>query len=422
MASALDNAIVNPAVFGDESEIHRLLGDLRKTDPVHWTEPDGFRPFWAVTKHADILEIERLNDQFHNEPRSVLISMEAEKNLAAMWGGPDPKTGRVSPLRTLIDMDGSDHRAYRGLTQAWFMPPNLKKLEARVNELAKRYVDRMQEKGPQCDFTKEIAVYYPLHVIMSIMGVPESDEPLMLKLTQELFGGGDPDMRRSEREGDTNVISDFFTYFNTITEERRKCPGEDLATVIATGKVNGCPLGPLETASYYIIVATAGHDTTSSSIAGGLQALIQNPDQMQKLRERPELLNNAVDEIIRWVTPVQHFMRTNVGAPYTLRGRKIETGQQLMLYYISGNRDEDVWPEPFKFDVTRENNRHVAFGYGAHLCLGQHLAKMEIRAFFKELLARLESIELTGQPKRVQSTFVSGLKTLPVRYKLRAAS
>jgi cytochrome P450 len=421
MASALDNAIVNPAVFGDETEIHRLLSELRKSDPVHWTEPDGFRPFWAVTKHADILEIERLNDQFHNEPRSVLMSMEAEKNLAAMWGGPDPKTGRVSPLRTLIDMDGSDHRAYRGLTQAWFMPPNLKKLEARVNELAKRYVDRMVEKGPQCDFTKEIAVYYPLHVIMSIMGVPESDEPLMLKLTQELFGGGDPDMRRSDREGDTNVISDFFMYFNKITEERRKCPGEDLATVIATGQVNGCPLGPLETASYYIIVATAGHDTTSSSIAGGLRALIENPDQLKKLKDNPDLLGTAVDEIIRWVTPVQHFMRTNVGAPYTLRGRKIETGQQLMLYYISGNRDEDVWPEPFKFDVTRENNRHVAFGYGAHLCLGQHLAKMEIRAFFKELLARLESIELTGQPKRVQSTFVSGLKTLPVRYKLRAA-
>jgi cytochrome P450 len=421
MASVLDNAIVNPATFGDEAEIHRLLAGLRRNDPVHWTEPDGFRPFWAVTKHADILEIERLSDQFHNEPRSVLMSIEAEKNLAAMWGGPDPKTGRVSPLRTLIDMDGSDHRAYRGLTQAWFMPPNLKKLEARVNELAKRYVDRMLEKGPQCDFTKEIAVYYPLHVIMSIMGVPESDEPLMLKLTQELFGGGDPDMRRSERDGDTNVISDFFMYFNKITEERRKCPGEDLATVIATGKVNGCPLGPLETASYYIIVATAGHDTTSSSIAGGLQALIQNPDQLQKLKEHPELLNNAVDEIIRWVTPVQHFMRTNVGAPYTLRGKTIEPGQQLMLYYISGNRDEDVWPEPFKFDVTRENNRHVAFGYGAHLCLGQHLAKMEIRAFFKELLARLESIELTSEPKRVQSTFVSGLKTLPVRYKLRAA-
>jgi cytochrome P450 len=422
MATALDNSLVNPVVFGDAAEIHGILKNLRHNDPVHWTAPDGFRPFWAITKHADILEIEKLNDQFHNEPRSVLMSMEAEKNLAAMWGGPDPKTGRVSPLRTLIDMDGGDHRAYRGLTQAWFMPPNLKKLEARVNELARRYVDRMMELGPECDFTKAIAVYYPLHVIMSIMGVPESDEPLMLKLTQELFGGGDPDMRRSDRDGDTNVISDFFMYFNKITEERRAKPGEDLATVIANGQVNGCPLGPLETASYYIIVATAGHDTTSSSIAGGLQALIENPDQMKKLKDNPDLLNNAVDEIIRWVTPVQHFMRTNMDDTYTLRGKKIEKGQQVMLYYLSGNRDEEVWSDAFQFRVDRENNRHVAFGYGVHVCLGQHLAKMEARAFFKELLSRLDSIEMTGPAKRVQSTFVTGLKTLPVRYKIRPAA
>jgi cytochrome P450 len=422
MATALDNALVNPVVFGDEAEIHGLLKGLRQDDPVHWTAPDGFRPFWAITKHADILEIEKLNDQFHNEPRSVLMSMEAEKNLAAMWGGPDPKTGRVSPLRTLIDMDGADHRAYRGLTQAWFMPPNLKKLEARVNELARRYVDRMMELGPECDFTKAVAVYYPLHVIMSIMGVPESDEPLMLKLTQELFGGGDPDMRRSDRDGDTNVISDFFMYFNKITEERRARPGEDLASVIANGQIMGAPLGPLETASYYIIVATAGHDTTSSSIAGGLQALIENPDQMKKLKDNPELLNTAIDEIIRWVTPVQHFMRTNMDDTYTLRGRKIEKGHQVMLYYLSGNRDEEVWQDAFKFRVDRENNRHVSFGYGVHVCLGQHLAKMEARAFFKELLSRLDSIEMTGPAKRVQSTFVTGLKTLPVRYKIRPAA
>jgi hypothetical protein len=279
----------------------------------------------------------------------------------------------------------------------------------------------MQAMGPECDFTKDIAVYYPLHVIMSIMGVPESDEPRMLKLTQELFGGGDPDMQRKERDPNTNVIADFFMYFNKVTEERRAHPGDDLATVIANGKVNGCPLGPVETASYYIIVATAGHDTTSSSIAGGLRALIENPDQLKKLKENPELLNNAVDEIIRWVTPVQHFMRTAT-EDYTLRGRRIEKGQAVQLLYISGNRDEEIWPDPFKFDISRENNRHVAFGYGAHVCLGQHLAKMEIRAFFKELLGRLDSIEMTGPSKRVQSTFVSGLKTLPVRYKLRTAA
>jgi len=422
MATALDNDLVSNAVFGDEKKIHGLLADLRRNDPVHWTAPDGFRPFWALTKHADILEIEKLNDQFHNEPRSVLASQQAEHDMAAMWGGPDPKTGRVSPFRTLIDMDGADHRAYRGLTQAWFMPPNLRKnLEARTIELAKRYVDRMVEIGPECDFARDIAVYYPLHVIMSILGVPETDEPLMLKLTQELFGGGDPDMQRKDRDPNTNVIADFFMYFNKMTAERRAHPGEDLASVIANGQVNGAPLGPIETGSYYVIVATAGHDTTSSSIAGGLRALIEHPDQLKKLQDNPDLLGTAVDEMIRWATPVQHFMRTNVGDDYVLRGKTIRTGEAVQLLYISGNRDEEVWPDAFDFRVDRENNRHVAFGYGAHLCLGQHLAKMEIRAFFKELLGRLDSIEMTGESKRVQATFVSGLKTLPVRYKLRAA-
>lgn len=421
--TALDNALADPAVFAEDAQIYGILKDLRKSDPVHWTQPEGFRPFWAITKHADILEIEKLNDQFHNEPRSVLMNIEAETNFAAMWGGPDPKTGRVSPLRTLIDMDGEDHRAYRGLTQSWFMPVNLRKgLEARTVELARRYVDRMMDLGTECDFAKEIAVYYPLHVIMSIMGVPESDEPKMLTLTQELFGGGDPDMMRKERDPNTNVIAEFFMYFNAMTEARRANPGEDLATVIANGKINGQPLGPIETASYYIIVATAGHDTTSSCIAGGLKALLEHPDQLEKLKNNPDLLNNAVDEIIRWVTPVQHFMRTNVGEPYTIRGKTIEKGQSLMLYYMSGNRDEEVYADADKFRIDRENNRHVAFGYGAHVCLGQHLAKMEIRAFFKELLSRLDHIEMTGGTSRVKSTFVSGLKTLPVRYKIRPAA
>jgi hypothetical protein len=417
---SVDDAIASPATYGDEKGLHAILTQLRKEDPVHWTQPEGFRPYWALTKHADIQEIEKLSDKFLNEPRSVLMNKQAEHDLAAMWGGPDPKTGRVSPFRTLIDMDGADHRAYRGLTQAWFMPPNLKKLEARVGELAKRYVDRMMEKGPECDFAREVAVYFPLHVIMSILGVPESDEPLMLRLTQELFGGQDPDLQRPEATEGSNTIMDFFMYFNAMTAARRANPGEDLASVIANGKVGGCPLGDIETASYYIIVATAGHDTTSSTIAGGLQALVENPDQRKRLTENPELLNSAVDEMFRWVTPVQHFMRTAT-EDYALRGRTIKAGEALQLLYISGNRDEDAFPDPFQFKIDRESNRHVAFGYGAHLCLGQHLAKMEIRAFFAELLKRLDSIELTGTPKRVQSTFVSGLKTLPVRYSLRAA-
>jgi cytochrome P450 len=179
-------------------------------------------------------------------------------------------------------------------------------------------------------------------------------------------------------------------------------------------------MGDLEVASYYIIVATAGHDTTSSTIAGGLRALIENPDERKKLKDNPELIGSAVDEMFRWVTPVQHFMRTAT-EDYELRGRKIAAGQALSLIYLSGNRVDEAFADPFTFKVDRENNRHVAFGYGAHVCLGQHLAKLEIRAFFKELLSRLDAIELTGKPKRVQSSFVSGLKTLPVRYKLHAA-
>jgi cytochrome P450 len=420
--SQIDNDIAAPETYGDEARIHALLAQLRKEDPVHWAEPEGFRPYWAVTKHADILEVELLNDKFVNERRTTLLNKQTETDLAGMWGGPDPVTGRVEPFRTLVHMDNPDHRAYRGLTQAWFMPPNLKKLDARMAELAKRYVDKMMELGPTCDFTRDVAMWYPLHVIMSILGVPESDEGLMLKLTQELFGGNDPELKRQEEDPgiNTNTIVDFFNYFSRMTAERRANPGEDLASVIANGRIKGEPLGDLESASYYIIVATAGHDTTSATISGGLRALIENPDQLAKLKANPELLPAAVDEMFRWVTPVQHFMRTAT-EDYELRGKKIKTGEALQLLYISGNRDDDAFPEPFKFKVDREPNRHVAFGYGAHVCLGQHLAKLEIRAFFAELLKRLDSIELAGAPKRSQSVFVSGLKTLPVRYSLRAA-
>lgn len=420
-ALSLDDAIAAPQTYADEAKIHALLKKLRDEDPVHWTEPKGFRPYWAITKHADILEIEKRNDIFLNEPRSTLMDIQTENDMAASWGGPDPKTGRVSPFRTLIDMDNPDHRAYRGLTQSWFMPLNLKHMQPRTDELAKRYVDKMMEMGGTCDFVKDIAVYYPLHVIMSILGVPESDEPLMLKLTQELFGGQDPDLKRREDDGaaTTSAIMDFFQYFGKMSADRRANPGEDLASVIANGKVHGCPLGDLEMASYYIIVATAGHDTTSSTIAGGLRALIENPGEMQKLKDNPDLLGSAIDEMVRWATPVQHFMRTAT-EDYELRGKTIKKGQALSLLYLSGNRDEDVFDDPFEFRVDRPNNRHVGFGYGAHVCLGQHLVKIEIKSFFAELLKRLEFIELAGEPKRVQATFVSGLKSLPVKYKLRA--
>jgi cytochrome P450 len=258
-----------------------------------------------------------------------------------------------------------------------------------------------------------------------VIGVPETDEPRMLKLTQELFGSADPELNRSgSAVGDTNtgvdtiqsVVMDFMTYFMAITEDRRANPRQDLASVIANGQVNGQPMGHLEAMSYYIIAATAGHDTTSSTTAGAMWALAENPDQWAKVKANPALINGLVEESIRWVTPVKHFMRTAT-ADAELAGQKIAKGDWMFLSYPSGNRDEAVFEDPFSFKVDRTPNKHVAFGYGAHVCLGQHLARMEMRILWEELFARIDSVEMDGQPRRMAANFVCGPKAVPIRFK-----
>jgi cytochrome P450 len=305
------------------------------------------------------------------------------------------------------------------MTQSWFSPPNLIKLKSEIEILAKGYVDKMLESGSECDFVKDISSLYPLRVIMTILGVPPEDEGLMLKLTQQLFGSADDDMKRSEEETlDSNVIADFFNYFTTLTEERRKNPTDDVASVIASANYNGEPIGHLEAMSYYTIIATAGHDTTSSSTAGGILALIENPSEFKKLKENPSLMPLAIDETIRWVTPVKNFFRTAT-EDCTIGEKKIKKDESIMLVYPSGNRDEEVFEDPFKFKVDRNPNRHLAFGFGAHLCLGKHLAKMEMEILYNELFKRIEKIELNGEPSWVKASFVSGLKSLPIKYKIK---
>ena len=209
-------------------------------------------------------------------------------------------------------MDNPDHQTYRALTQKWFSPPNLN-IKKDIRHIAQEYVEKMVDLGGECDFAKDVAIFYPLRIIMSILGVPKKDETRMLRLTQELFGGGDEDMIRDVEESSpqSNTITDFFEYFNNLTEERRKNPTNDVASVIANATINNEPLGHLEAMSYYTIIATAGHDTTSSSTAGGILAMIQNPDQFLKLKKNPSLMPSAVEETIRWVTPVKNFLERN---------------------------------------------------------------------------------------------------------------
>jgi len=300
----------------------------------------------------------------------------------------------------------------------WFRPKAMRALKVRVDELAKRFVDNMMESGNECDFVQEVAVNYPLYVIMSLLGLPESDFPRLLKYTQELFGNDDAELQRgTSKEEQMTALLDMFQYFTALTASRRADPTEDLASAIANAKIDGEPLSDIDTVSYYVIIATAGHDTTSAVISGGLQALIEHPDQLARLRDNPTLMPLATEEMIRWVTPVKEFMRT-AREDTTVRGVPIKAGESVLLSYASSNRDEEVFDDPFQFDVGRDPNRHNAFGYGVHFCLGAALARMEVNSFFSELVPRLKSIELTGDPSHIATIFVGGLKHLPIRYSL----
>lgn len=408
-ATTMDEAaklLADPLAYTDERRLHAALTHLRANAPVSWVEVPNYRPFWAITKHADIMDIERENMLFTNWPRPVLTTAEGDEMQAA------------AGVRTLIHLDDPQHRVVRAIGSDWFRPKAMRALKVRVDELAKIYVDKMMAAGPECDFVQEVAVNYPLYVIMSLLGLPEADFPRMLKLTQELFGSDDSEFKRgSTNEDQLPALFDMFQYFNGVTASRREHPTEDLASAIANARVDGEPLSDIDTVSYYLIVATAGHDTTSATISGGLHALIENPDQCRRLRDNLDLMPLATEEMIRWVTPVKEFMRT-AAKDTTVRGVPIAAGDSVLLSYVSANRDEDVFSDPFRFDVGRDPNKHLAFGYGVHFCMGAALARMEVNSFFSELLPRLKSIELTGDPELVATTFVGGLKHLPVRYSL----
>ena len=404
--------LADPTAYADDARLHAALAHLRANEPVAWVDNHPYRPFWAITKHADIMAIERANDLWLSEPRPLLATAAADDYMAQQM-----EAGMG--LRTLIHMDDPHHRKVRSIGADWFRPKAMRDLKIRVDELAKRYVDRMRDIGPECDFVTDIAVQFPLYVIMSLLGLPEEDYGRMHALTQEMFGGDDDEYKRGvSPEEQMAVLLDFFTYFSTLTASRRETPTDDLASAIANGRIDGEPLSDIDTASYYVIVASAGHDTTKDAISGGLLALIENPGELDRLRKNMDLMPTAVEEMIRWTTPVKEFMRT-AAEDTTVRGVPIAKGESVYLAYVSGNRDEEIFDEPFRFDVARDPNRHVSFGYGVHFCLGAALARMEMNSLFTELVPRLESIELAGEPELAATTFVGGLKHLPIRYSVR---
>jgi cytochrome P450 len=404
---------ITPDAFADMEQWHETAAELRRESPVLRVEAEGWQPFWAITKHADVFEVSRRSDVFWNTEKSA--------------PGPDFQYDMMQAMgidlpRTLVHLHGDVHQKYRQVTNDWFKPAAVRGLQPTIDEIADEYADKLRDLGGSCDFAADIAVPFTLRVIMSIFGVPQSDESFMLELTQGLFGAADP-----EYLGDftdpldlvTSTIGKFEDYFGELTADRQAHPTGDIASVIANGQVDGKPLGDIERLWYYIIVATAGHDTTSFALSGGLEQLLRHPDQVRALQADPVLLGNAADEMIRWTSPVRSFFRW-AQEDFELSGVTIPKGDIVLTSYPSANRDEDVFADPMTFDITRPDaDRLLSFGLGVHYCLGSQVARREVRTLLGKVLERVDTIEFAGEPQWTGAHFVSGVKHLPISYTLR---
>lgn len=404
---------ISPDAFTDMEQWHRTAAEIRREDPVMRVEAEGWPAFWAITRHEDVFDVSRRSDVFWNTEKSA-PGPDLQYDLMQAMG--------IELPRTLVHLHGDVHQQLRAVTNDWFKPAAVGRLQPAIDEIAAEYAQRLVDLGGECDLAADLAVPFTLRVIMSIFGVPASDEALMLQLTQGLFGAADP-----EYMGDfsdplaavTNSINMFEQYFDELTAARRAEPGDDLATVIANGLVDGAPMGERERLWYYIIVATAGHDTTSFSFSGGMEQLLRHPDQLRMLQEDPSLATNAAEEMIRWTSPVRSFFRwtqedTRIG------DTQIAEGDVVLTSYPSANRDEDVFVDPDRFDITRPDaSKLLSFGLGMHYCLGAQVARREVRTLLAKVLETVDTIELAGEPQWSGAHFVSGVKHLPVRYTLR---
>ena len=401
--------LVAPESYASQGYPFAEWAQLRREAPVSHFDPTGWPAFWAITKHADIVEVSKQPDKFLNAPGMTLVREQAA----------DSQVG--SQIKTIINMDPPEHKKYRKVASPFFTPRAIQALAPLVRDTARKLVDGLDVEG-ECDFITDVASLHPLKVIARILGVPESDEPFILKLTNELFGSADPEFQRDENrmEAMRSLFMEFWEYFGKVMADRRAEPRDDLASVFANARIDGEPMGELETMGYCLIAFTAGHETTRGAIGGGMHALIENSEQRERWAKDPDLTPTAIDEIIRFVTPVNQMVRT-AACDYELRGQTIREGDRLVLFYASANRDDDVFDSPNGLCLDRFPNRHLAFGIGEHFCIGAHLARMTSGSLFRELLSRLESVELTAPPERTASNLVPGLKHMPMRYRIAPA-
>ncbi len=400
--------IIHPDDYAAHGYPHDVWAWMRREDPVFWWDRTEGIPFWAITKHADIVAIGKQPERFLNAPR-VIVPHQPEQ------------PSDFPP--TLIQMDPPKHGVYRQLVSKRFTPRALRRMHDDIERIGCEIVDGLLEAGDsgECDFVAKVSAPLPIAVIAWMLGVPREDWNLLFDWTNRTIGSSDPEYQedgKTPQETAQQAMIDLFQYFTKLVEEKRRNPADDLVTLFTQVRVDGEPLPPMDVLAWCLIIVVAGNETTRNATTGGMLAFIEHQEELRRLQRDPSLLAPAIEEIVRWTSPIIHFAR-EATEDATLRGKRIRKGDALALFYPSANRDEEVFEDPLSFRIDREPNRHLGFGVGEHFCLGAHLARLEMQVAFKHLIPRIREVELAGPVERLHSTLVGGVKHLPLRYQLK---
>jgi cholest-4-en-3-one 26-monooxygenase len=396
-----DIDLTDPKPYADGVP-HHWFAFLRKNAPVWWHEEVDGPGFWVVTSHADCTVVNRDFEHFSSSRKATFIWDLAEDDLAQQQ-------------MLMLNMDPPLHTRYRRLVNKGFTPRMVNQLHDRINAAADNIIDSVIEEGT-ADFVTDIAAELPLVVIAELLGVPHEDRHRMFNWSNRMIGSEDPEYQIADAAAPEQAAMELYAYASELFATKRADPHDDLMSVLTTVDVEGEKLSEIELELFFLLLTVAGNETTRNLISGAMAAFFDNPDQWELLRNDRSLLPSAVEEMLRYVTPVMNFRRQTC-APIQLGNQPIDEDSKVVFFHISANRDEAVFEDPQRFDITRNPNPHMAFGAGGpHFCLGANLARMEIRVMFEHLLDRMPDIRLDGEVQRLQSPFINGVKHIPVAF------
>ncbi len=398
--------LVDPARFARNGYPHAVWAKLRAEAPVAYFEPEGYEPFWAVTKHADIQYVASQPERFSNAHGLFIM----------------PAGSPGQPSEMVVTLDPPRHGPMRRVAMRRFTPRAVRSRHEEIERITLEILDAVvaSDDPGEFDFVERIAAPLPIAVISWMLGVPQADWQLLFRWTNEVIGKDDPEFRGpGETPGQTirRARGEMHAYLSALIEKRRRAPGDDIVSQLIGAEIDGAPLTEEQLLLYCELIVEAGNETTRNAISGGLLAFSEHRDQWEKLRAQPELLPDAAEEILRYVSPIIHFTRYAT-EDSEVRGVKIPAGEKVAIFFASGNRDEEVFEDPFAFRVDRRPNPHLAFGFGEHFCMGAHLARVELETIFRHLITRLDWFELAGPVERLNSNVNGGIKHLPVRCRL----